>query len=221
MSAVPVDKELEGILAAARGGQGSSTAAVGKQAIAKVGYSHEAMIDLIISNPGISQNALAAHFGYTPSWISQIISSDTFQTALAKRREQLVDPVLKASLESDFKALVARSLDILQQKLNRPALEIPDNLALRTLEIASRAAGYGVKDAVPAQAASPVEVNIHLEQLGGGLVALLQRKKLEAQAIDAQPARGANASEAASIPDSSQVPAASLIAELTNESSED
>lgn len=186
MSAVPVDRELEGILAAAQGGM----AATKQQAIAKIGYSHEAMIDLIIANPGISQNMLAQHFGYTPSWISQIISSDTFQTALAKRREQLVDPVLKASLEGDFKALVARSLDILQQKLNRPALEIPDNLALRTLEIASRAAGYGAKDNNPPQVNTPVEVNIHLEQLGGGLVALLQRKKREAEAITLQPGQG-------------------------------
>ena len=234
MSVVPVDRELEVILEAARqgAGAGSSVAhgATGKPSvIAKINYSHEAMIDLIIANPGISQNMLAQHFGYTPSWISQVISSDTFQAALAKRREQVIDPVLKSSIEGDFKALAVRSLDVLQQKLNRPALEIPDNLALRTLEIASRAAGYGVKDSAPTQPTTPVEVNIHLEQLGGGLVALLQRKKREAQLIDAQPARGANTSiahmhadglngEAAPMPDSSPAQAASLIAQLTDDS---
>lgn len=187
-----VNQELEAMLAAATSGSGSGTAATGKPhggAIAKVGYSHEAMIDLIIARPGISQNAIATHFGYTPSWISQIISSDAFQSALAKRREKLVDPLIAAEVESNFKALVARSLDVLQQKLNRPADEIPDNLALRTFEIASRAAGYGAKDTAPAQGTTTVEVNVHLEQLGGGLVALLQRKKREAEAITLQPSQ--------------------------------
>lgn len=172
------DAELEGMLAAAQEKQ------LARPAIAKIAYSHQAMIDLLIAHPGISQNALAQHFGYTPSWISQIIASDTFQSALAKRREEVVDPVLMASVKENFDALVLRSLDILHQKLNKPAAEIPDNLALRALEIGSRAAGYGVKDASVAPPTTPAEVHIHLEQLGGGLIALLQRKKLEANAID-------------------------------------
>lgn len=181
-----VDEQLEGLLEAAR----TKSEAQPKQAIAKVSYNHAAMIDLIIANPAVSQNQLAAHFGVTPSWISQVIVSDAFQNALAKRREEVVDPVLMSTVEENFKSLVSRSLDILHQKLNRPALEIPDNLALRALEIGSRAAGYGAKDpnASPV-GGTPAEVHIHLEQLGGGLVALLQRKKLEAgTVIDQAPA---------------------------------
>jgi predicted transcriptional regulator len=213
-----VDQELEAVLAAARAKSEGL-----KQPIAKVNYSHTAMIDLIIAQPGVSQNEIARYFGYTPAWISQVISSDAFQSALAKRREEIVDPLMRETVETQFKALVSRSLDILQQKLNRPALEIPDNLALRTLEIASRAAGYGAKDDSPPQNNTPVEVNIHLEQLGGGLVALLQRKRLEAQVIDVQPARGANPgpqSESESAASSVSV-AAQQIAQLTNESPED
>jgi len=149
-----------------------------KPAIQKIAYNHEAMIDLILTNPAISQNALAKHFSLTPSWVSQVMCSDAFQSALAKRREEIIDPVLRLTVEDNFKALVSRSLDILQQKLNKPAEEIPDQLALRALEIGSRAAGYGVKD--QSQPAAQTDVHIHLEQLGGGLVALLQRKKLEA-----------------------------------------
>lgn len=205
-----VDRELEEVLAAARG----KSEAVAKQPIAKVSYSHAAMIDLIIAQPGISQNALAQHFGYTPSWISQVIASDAFQTALAKRREEIIDPLMRQTVEDGFKGLVARSLDILQQKLNRPALEIPDNLALRTFEIASRAAGYGVKDdSAPAQGSTTVEVNVHLEQLGGGLVALLRRHKREADAIDISPG-ASSASEPATSLSTTQLVA------LTNESSE-
>lgn len=203
-----VDQELEGLLAGAKAKQEL------RPVIAKVAYSHAAMIDLIIANPGISQNALAAHFGYTPSWVSQVIASDTFQSALSKRREEIVDPVLMNTVKENFDALVLRSLDILHQKLNRPALDIPDNLALRALEIGSRAAGYGAKDPSQPPASTPAEVHIHLEQLGGGLVALLQRKKREAEAICLEPAAGQSGSEPA-------VLVSKQIAQLTDDSQQD
>lgn len=153
--------------------------------VTKVSYTHAAMIDEIIANPCISQNQLAAHFGYSAGWISQVISSDAFQAQLAARTGQLVDPVLQVSIETRFKGLVARSLEILAEKLNGPASSIPDNLALRALELSSRALGYG------ARPEAKIEVNVtnHLDQLGENLVGLLKRKKMEAledQAIDGQ-----------------------------------
>lgn len=167
----------------------TATSAV-KPAIQKVAYNHQAMIDMILANPAISQNALANHFGLTPSWVSQVMVSDAFQEALAKRREEIIDPALKLTVEQNFKALVARSLDILQQKLNKPAEEIPDQLALRALEVGSRAAGYGVRDAVQPPT-KPIDVHIHLEQMGHGLVKLLERKKLEAGQTEFIPAETA------------------------------
>ncbi len=147
--------------------------------VKKLNYSHEAMVDQIISNPGISQNALAAKFGYSPSWISQVISSDMFQELLAKRKNEIVDPVVRATVEDHFKGLISRSLDLLKEKLNKPAAEIPDNLVLRTLEISSRAMGYGARtDTTKVEV--EVSVDEHLEKLSGNLTRLLERKKLEA-----------------------------------------
>lgn len=153
--------------------------------VTKVSYTHAAMIDEIIANPCISQNQLAAHFGYSAGWISQVISSDAFQAQLAARTGQLVDPVLQVSIETRFKGLVARSLEILAEKLNGPASSIPDNLALRALELSSRALGYG------ARPEAKIEVNVtnHLDQLGENLVGLLKRKKMEVlenEAVDGQ-----------------------------------
>lgn len=146
--------------------------------IQKVSYTHDAMIDLIIANPAVSQNALAAHFGYSASWVSQVIASDAFQARLAERTKDLVDPTIRATVEDRFKALVLRSLDILREKLDNPSHTIADNLALRTLELSSRALGYGARhDPAPP---APVNVSVHLENLGGNLVQLLRRKKLEA-----------------------------------------
>jgi hypothetical protein len=152
--------------------------------IAKVKYTHDAMIDLIIANPCVSQGQLALHFGYTQGWVSQVISSDAFQMRLAERKDELVDPTIRQSIEDNFKALVLRSMDILREKLNKPADAISDTLALRTLELASRAAGYGTK--IQVEAKSQVDVHHHLESLGDNLVDLLRRKKSEVYDVDAQ-----------------------------------
>lgn len=152
-----------------------------RRGISEVHYTHDALVDLIIANPAVSQNALALHFGYTASWISQIIASDAFQARLAERTKDLVDPLIRVSVQERFQALVMRSLEILQEKLNRPTDEIPDQLALRALELSSRAAGYGARDTVPAQ---QVNVNLHLESLGDRLTTLLRRKRTEV--VDAE-----------------------------------
>lgn len=137
-------------------------------AIQKVRYSHQAMVDMIVANPWISQGELAKNFGYTEGWVSQVIASDAFQAYLAKRKDELVDPTLRATIEERFKGLVARSLDILMQKLEKGAAGVSDETALKALEIASKAMGYGVKGAninvqanfvvaVPGKAASSAE----------------------------------------------------------------
>jgi hypothetical protein len=147
-----------------------------KPAIQKVNYSHDGMINLILAHRGISQNQIAAHFGYTASWVSQVMSSDAFQAKLAERAAEIEDPTLRATVEDSLKGLVSRSMEILKEKLKAEPSAIPDNLALRTLELSTRALGYGARDHTVA-----VQVNVdnHLELLGGRLTELLTRKKAE------------------------------------------
>ena len=147
------------------------------QAIAKLRYSHSAMIDLLLAHPDISQNEVADAFGYTASWVCQIMSSDAFKAAYAARAEEMLDPALRATIKERFEALVLRSAEILAEKLNKPSDQVPDNLALRTFELGSRAAGYGARDIIPP--VPPAQIHLHLESLAGGLTQLLQRKKRE------------------------------------------
>ena len=149
--------------------------------VIKIRYTHDSMIDTIISNPCVSQNELAAQYGYTAGWVSQIISSDAFQSRLAERSAELVDPTIRATVEDRFRGLVYRSLEILKDKLERPAASIPDNLALRTLELSSRALGYGAR---VEQTNIQVNVGEHLEELGNNLTKLLHRKKAEVPPLD-------------------------------------
>jgi len=113
-----------------------------RNGIAKTSYSHEAMADLILANPAIDQNELAAHFGYSASWVSNVISSDSFQAYLAERKAEIIDPILRGAVEEAFKGLVLRSMDILRKKLDaNPS----DALAVKVFESSTRALGYGAR----------------------------------------------------------------------------
>lgn len=113
--------------------------------IEKVKYTHDAMIDLIIQNPWISQNEIAKAFGYTPAWISTVFASDAFQERLAERKTEIVDPSIRATVEERFRALVIQSLDVLAKKLEAPLSSISDELALGALNGAAKALGYGAR----------------------------------------------------------------------------
>lgn len=112
----------------------------GALAIQKVRYSHDAMIDLILANPAISQNQLAAHFGYTPGWVSQVMASDAWKARLEARRAEIVDPTLVAAVEERFEGLVRESQRIVMEKLQANPT---GDFALKVLEVSGKALGYG------------------------------------------------------------------------------
>ena len=111
--------------------------------IAKTRYTHEAIIDVIISNPGVSQNDLAREFGFTPGWMSIIINSDAFQERLTERKAELSDPVIRASIEDRLDALAKRSLDKLLDRIdNNHPISTGDLVRMATL-------GAGVRNKRP------------------------------------------------------------------------
>ena len=159
----------------------------------KVSYSHDKMIDLIISKPRVTNNELAALFGYTPAWISQITSSDAFRERLAERRLQVVDPELKAALDVWFPTtqeslqhLVDKSLEILKTRLAEP--KVPDSVALKALELGAKGlsiGGFGSKQ--PEVVEKPAEDT--LNRLADRLTGLIQRRRQEV-VIDAEVVEG-------------------------------
>jgi hypothetical protein len=110
--------------------------------IEKVRYSHEAMIDVIIAEPNIKQNELAARFGVSVPWISRIYGSDAFQGALARRREELTDPFLIVSIEYRLQGVATQALDVIAEKL---ALTQNVDVALKAVDISLKAMGFGAK----------------------------------------------------------------------------
>ena len=108
----------------------------------RISYTHDALIDLIIEQPGMDQNHLAAHFGYTASWISNILASDAFKARLAARREEIIDPEIRATVKERMEALLVRSVTVLMTKLENS--QVSDNLALRAAELGAKSLGLGV-----------------------------------------------------------------------------
>lgn len=147
--------------------------------IRRISYTHDAMIDAIIANPSIAQRDLARLFGYTESWISQVINSDAFQAKLHARKVEIVTPALLESVEKQYEGILGRALELTREKLDRP--EVPDNFVLRTLEISSRALGYGGDKG--GDRPDPSKAVEKLADLSNNLVGLL-RKQRSAVTID-------------------------------------
>lgn len=131
--------------------------------VAKINYSHRDMIDTIIANPGISQNALAARYGYTPGWVSNVMASDAWQSAMAARRAEITDPVLVATVEERFRGIVHLSQKRLLEKLEAPV--VSDSVVLRAMELGAKSLGMGA-------AAPPPQEGDRLERLANRLIDL-------------------------------------------------
>ncbi len=109
--------------------------------VAKMRYSHQDMIDFMIANPSVSQGALAARYGYSQAWISNVMASDAWKSMVAARRAELVDPVLSMTLQEKFGALAEKSIEVLMTKLSAPV--VSDNVALKAAELGAKAVGIG------------------------------------------------------------------------------
>ena len=110
--------------------------------LTRVHYSHEAMIDVLIAEPTITQRELAKRFERSENWVSIIMGSDAFQAALAKRRDDLTDPFLIATIEERFRGLAQQSLQVIAENLEKTR---NTDLALKALDISSKALGFGAR----------------------------------------------------------------------------
>jgi hypothetical protein len=88
-----------------------------RKQLVKLTYTHEAMIDLILQDPTVTQSELAAVFNLTPGWIQVVLNSDSFQARLAQRKAALVDPQITRTLNERLKTVAIQSMDIISEKL--------------------------------------------------------------------------------------------------------
>jgi hypothetical protein len=144
-------------------------------------YSHAAMVELMVEHPTWSHKQFAAHWGKGAGWFASVLASDAFQLELDKRRGEIPNPELTATMDERFRALALRSLDVLQDKLG--GKEVSDNIVLRATEIGVKALGMGQAVAPPAAPSGNVDT------LAERLVAAFEKQQKNARkpaAIEAE-----------------------------------
>lgn len=123
--------------------------------IQKVSFTHDAIIDLLIAQPHLNQREIAAQFGYTPTGIGIIVRSDSFKARLEARKADLIDPLIKQTIEDRLMNLAHASLDVLERKLS---VSDDPKLALATLEAAQKSSIFGARQNVTMQTQFVVHV---------------------------------------------------------------
>lgn len=83
----------------------------------RLNYTHEAMVDLILTEPTVTPGELAQIFNRSRGWISRILASDSFQARIAERKAQLIDPMVAATLDERLRGVAIQSIDLIQEKL--------------------------------------------------------------------------------------------------------
>jgi hypothetical protein len=151
----------------------------------KIRYNHEAMANLILMNPGIKQKEIAIAMGYTEAWISTVMCSDAFQAYLAKRQAEVIDPEITLTLRERATGVATRSMQVLMEKLAKPADAISDGLVLRAFELSAKATGMG-GNAPPPPA---VDASANLAMLADRLCRL-QGRTQSADVVDVQVREG-------------------------------
>lgn len=75
----------------------------------KLRYRHEAIADMMLAHPMATQNEIAEMLGYTASWLSTVVNSDTFKAYFRERRSEwnteLAETAHTRALEVGIKAL--------------------------------------------------------------------------------------------------------------------
>jgi hypothetical protein len=108
---------------------------------ARESYSPEVMVELMVRNPLWSHQQFAAYFGRPASWFSSVLASNTFQQELDKRRGEVANPDLTATMDERFRALSLQAVTVLQEKLNVKG--VSDLVVLKSAELGIKALGMG------------------------------------------------------------------------------
>lgn len=88
------------------------------KALVKVGFQHEAIIDVMLARPRIMNKELAEAFGYTPGWIGRLINSDAFQARIAQRKAELTDPGIARRINARLQGVTIQAAEVISRKLD-------------------------------------------------------------------------------------------------------
>lgn len=117
--------------------------------IQKVRNIHDAIIDTMIAAPTLSQGELAKQFGYTQGWMSIILNSDSFRDALKRRREEIIDPKLLATVEDRLTAVANKAMERMLERLDLSSSSISNGELTKMVEVTTKGLGLGPQSRQP------------------------------------------------------------------------
>lgn len=108
----------------------------------------ESIIEVILQHPEKSRKDQAALAGVSIGKFNAITGSDVFEAVRQERLSQLIDPILRESLEKNLLTTSLKATQVISDKLE---IEPTMNEALATLKVTTQALGmHNRGDAKPA-----------------------------------------------------------------------
>lgn len=107
-------------------------------------YQYDAVIDLMLAEPGLSLSAIGARLGKSPAWMSYITKSDAFRDIYEERR-RAKNAAIHEDLNNALTKVAKQGLDILSSRMEKNPNSVGIQQALDVADKALERLGYGVK----------------------------------------------------------------------------
>jgi hypothetical protein len=111
---------------------------------------HELVAEMWIADPNLSQREIARTLNRTECWLSILVNSDSFKHYLAMRKEEIVDPILRATVEDRLTSVANKAAELFLERLHMAGTAIPNKDLLRAMEISTKGLGMGPVSKGPA-----------------------------------------------------------------------
>jgi len=83
---------------------------------ANLSHTHDSLMNFMLANPAMKLGDIAAQFGYTQSWLSQLIHSNAFQARLREKQNEMFAASC-LTLAEKMQAVASDALDIVHDHL--------------------------------------------------------------------------------------------------------
>jgi hypothetical protein len=110
---------------------------------------HEQVIDMWVANPNLTQREIAQKLGRSEYWLSIVVNSDAFQQAFKARKEEIVDPLLSATVEDRLTAVANKAAEKLLERLSTNA-PFSNKELIEATKMATTGLGMGPAAKAPA-----------------------------------------------------------------------
>lgn len=104
-------------------------------------YTPQRMVQLIVDNPEWSLAQLAKHFHRPANWMYLVLATDEFQAALQRRRNEIGNPHITATIEERFRAVALRSSEVLLEEIGKP--KVDPTILSKAADVSVKALGLG------------------------------------------------------------------------------